>query len=241
MIDRIVKINEYNSNIKFRTTTLGLELKLVEEFVDYKIERFEKRKTNNKLVILSEPQIESSFPDIIFAEYDERNFENWNESRKYLDDQDLKILYHLYNMNGLDAKDIVRQLGVTYSALMRSVEKLIDSDLIERKNKLWNVVNKEDFFAIKKIETVEAKINQWDSALKQAIQNTRFSSECYVLSNPKGEISLKTIERFNEFGIGVYLKENNEFKKISKAKKNDIPNSYTSLKIGELIGRTVNS
>jgi len=242
--NRILEICRGNSDINFRNPTIGQELDLVNEFIDYKIEKFEKicyKNEDIKLAIFKEPEIGMSYPDIIFAEYNDKNIENWNNDRRNLENQDLKILYQLYIKKGLNAKEIVRQLGVTYSILMKSIERLLDAKLIERKSGTWKVIDEENFFAIKKIETIEAKLNQWNSALKQAVQNTRFSSECYVLSELKSKPNAITIDKFNELGIGMYIKNNKGFSQINKAKRNNIPNSYTSLMIGEVIGKIVNS
>ena len=141
--------------------------------------------------------------------------------------------------NGLESSQIVRQLGVEYSMLLKSIENLLDANMIERKSGTWQIVNRDDFFAIKKIETVEAKVNQWNSALVQAVNNKRFSSECYVLSNTKQEPNEIVKEKFSEFGIGMYQQKNEKFKTIKKAKKNRIPNSYTSLLIEEIIGNVL--
>lgn len=230
-----------NAKILFRTPTQGVELNLVRDFVDYKKNKFDKNNNDDSIgmAILQEPRIETAYPDIIFVEYKRKNFEKWNENRKKLSKQDLKILYHLYMKNGLESSQIVRQLGVEYSMLLKSIENLLDANMIERKSGTWQIVNRHDFFAIKKIETVEAKINQWNSALVQAVNNKRFSSECYVLSNTKQEPNEIIKEKFNEFGIGMYQQKDQEFKIIKKAKKNRIPNSYTSLLIEEIIGNVL--
>lgn len=243
MNNRILEISKNNSNINFRHPTLGKELNLVDNFMDYKIDKFMKKKRIKEdiaLAVLKEPEIDATYPDIIFVEYNKKNIYNWNENRKNLNNQDLKILYYLYSTKGLEAKEIVTKLGIRYVTLMQSIEKLLDSKLIKRENRLWQVADPENFFAVKNIETVEAKINQWESALRQAVRNSRFSSECYVLSELKLNPNKHTIEKFDDLGIGMYIKKDNSFKQISKAKRNIIPNSYTSLMIGEIIGNSIN-
>lgn len=244
MNNRVLEINKNNSNINFRHPTLGKELNLVDNFIDYKIDKFmksKKIKEDIELAVLKEPEIDTAYPDIIFVEYSNKNIYDWNEYRKNLSSQDLKILYYLYSMKGLEAKEIVANLGIKYVTLIQSIERLLDSKLIKRENGLWQVADPENFFAVKNIETVEAKINQWESALKQAVRNSRFSSECYVLSELKLNPNKHTIEKFDNLGIGMYMKKNNSFKQISKAKRNNIPNSYTSLMIGEIIGNSINA
>ena len=241
MNKRIIEINN-NPEIIFRTPTKGIELDLVRKFVDFKKNQFEKNNKDDKskgMAILQEPKIETSYPDVIFAEYNMRNFEKWNDDRKKLNKQDLKILYHLYMKNGLESSQIIKQLGINSSVLLKSIENLIDANMIERKSGIWQIIDRENFFAINKIETVEAKVNQWNSALIQAVNNKRFSSECYVLSNAKQEPSEIIKDKFSEFGIGMYQQKNMSFRTVKKAKKTSIPNSYTSLVLEEIIGNMI--
>lgn len=240
-MERIIVINDINKDISTRKATAGPELNLVNNFIDYKMECFSKTKNSDlKLAIFCEPQIDNAFPDIIFAEFNEMNFKSWNQHRKNITNQDLKILYHLYYSKGLASEDIVKQLGVSYATLLKSIERLIDCKFIARIDGLWCINSEENCFSVTKIETIEAKINQWEVALKQALNNVRFSSESYVLSELMTKPTANTMGKFANYGIGVYLKNPSGIKRIHKAKHSSIPNSYTSLLIGEVIGRTLN-
>ena len=236
-------IIEFNnkSNILTRNQTQGLELELVNRFINYKKNKFEKYNKNKdiSMAIFEELKIESSYPDIIFVEYNKKNFDNWNENRKKLNNQDLKILYHIYMKNGISNSQLKRQLGINESTILETITRLLDAKMIERNNKLWKIKKKKNFFAITKIETVEAKINQWNSALTQAINNLRFSSECYVLSNTKQEPNNVIRNKFDNLGIGMYQEKNKNFNLIMKARRNKIPNSYSSLVIEEIIGKEI--
>lgn len=239
-MNNIIEFNS-KSNILARTQTQGVELELVNRFIDYRKNKFEKdnKSTELSMAIFEELKIESSYPDIIFVEYNKKNFDNWNENRKKLNNQDLKILYHIYMKNGIGNTQLKKQLGINDTTLLDTITRLLDAKMIERNNKLWSVCNRRNFFAITKIETIEAKINQWNSALNQAINNLRFSSECYVLSNTKQEPSDVTKNRFDDLGIGMYQEKEKDFNIIMKAKKNKIPNSYSSLVIEEIIGKKI--
>lgn len=239
-MNNIIEFNN-ESNILTRNPTRGVELELVNRFIDFKKNIFEKKCKNDELsmAIFEELKVESSYPDIIFVEYKKENFDKWNENRKKLNNQDLKILYHIYMKKGISNIQLKKQLGINDSTVLEAITKLLDAKMIERKNKQWQICDRKNFFAITKIETVEAKINQWNSALIQAINNLRFSSESYVLSNTKQEPNSTTKNKFDNLGIGMYQEKNDKFNMIMKAKKNRIPNSYSSLVLEEIIGKRI--
>lgn len=226
------------SNILTRNPTQGIELELVNRFIDFKKNQFEKNNRNSKvgMAIFEELKVETAYPDIIFVEYKKNNFDNWNDSRKKLNNQDLKILYHIYMKNGVNNIQLKKQLGINDTIILESITKLLDAKMIERNNRKWEICDKKNFFAITKIETIEAKINQWSSALAQAVNNLRFSSECYVLSNTKQEPNNITKDKFGNLGIGMYQEKNQDFNILMKARRNKIPNSYSSLVIEKIIG-----
>lgn len=74
-MDRILVIDNSNSNITTRKATLGAELDLVNNFIDYKLNNFKQKKSIDiNLAIFCEPQIDNAYPDVIFTEYDVTNF-----------------------------------------------------------------------------------------------------------------------------------------------------------------------
>lgn len=235
----VLFITSQNSDIVTRKATIGAELALVQEFIDYRVASFKRKNPNKCLAIFSEPQIELAFPDIVFAEYDISSFEQWNEKRKSLTTQDLKILYYLFEKRKENSGNIIKQLGVSYMVLLKSLESLLDADLIQRTGGKWEIKDRATVFCVKRIQAVEAKLNRWDTVLPQAVRNMRFSSESYVLSELKTEPTAQTIEQFSELGIGMYVKSSSKFKRINKARQNHIPGSYTSLWIGEQIGKAL--
>ncbi len=221
-----------------RKITVGKEYDLVKEFIDYRKNRF-KEKPENQLAIFTEPKINNSYPDIVFVEFNPANFDNWESCRNELSSSDLKILHHLYSQRSLNATDIVTQLGVNWKDVMISIERLSDSKLIIRKNSSWQLKSRKTI-ELNRIEAVEAKINKVDEVFQQALINKTFASESYVLSKQKVAISEEKIERFNSFGIGVYMQKDSKFKTVMKSKKANIPVSFNSLYFNEWIGRILN-
>jgi hypothetical protein len=238
-MDDIFEIGESNKKLGIitRKNTHGEEFELVKKFIDYRKEIFKPTSTK-KLAIFIEPKINLSYPDIVFVEYNPNNFEHWNKSRFELGSSDLKILYHIYVSRGIDATNIVMQLGCSWKDVILSVEKLCDSELIIRKKQKWCIRDKKSL-SVKKIEAVEAKINKWDEVFQQAIINKNFASESYALSKLAVNPQKNTIDRFNNFGIGLYIQNNDGFKMMREAQKTSIPISFNSIYFNEWIGRAI--
>lgn len=239
MQDIIEIYNNYNNiGIKNRTITEGTEINLVRDYINFRKNEFQST-NDRKLAIFLEAKVADSYPDIVFVEYSPENYINWNNTRSELNQADLKILYHIYATNGLDFTNIVRQLGVNWKDVSLSIEKLYDSDLIIRSCREWKIKD-EKKISTYKIEAVEAKLNKWEEVLQQSIINKNFASESYALSMMKSRPKDEILNKFKKFGVGVYLKNEHGFKRIRKAKSNNIPVSFNSIYFNEWIGRIIN-
>jgi predicted transcriptional regulator len=222
-----------------RKITEGKEIELVKDYIDYRKNRFT-ASSCKKLAIFIETKIDNSYPDIVFVEYNPNNYSDWNDGRESLNKDDLKLLYHIYARNSVQASDIVSQLGLTWKTTMLSIENLFDAELIMRKNKNWMItdVNKISTY---KIEAVEAKLNHWDQVLQQSIINKNFASESYALSISETSLKKETLSKFRKFGIGVCLKHGDKFNIIKEAERASIPVNFNSIIFNEWIGRIINT
>ncbi len=231
--------NYQDIGIITRKKTPGIELEMVKGFIEYRKETFHQT-PENELAIFVEPKINNAYPDIIFAKYNPFLFENWNSARNAISISDLKILDYIVKHKKTTSEEIACEISVKYKDLLFSLEKLLDANLISRLNKQW-VVNTPDFFGIKTIETIEAKISKWNEVLQQALLNTNFSSESSVLSMLQGEPKTEIVSMLSDFGIGIYLFNNIAFSKVSKPKRKKIPINYISLYVNECIGKILNN
>lgn len=223
--------------IKARKITQGSEFNLVRAFIDYKKNSFRPTSSNN-LVIFIEPQLHNSYPDIVFVTYNPCVFEDWNPLRDELNKLDYKLLFHIYSKKRISAEEIVTQLGVSWKDTLLSLEKLIDARIVIRDKNKWCFKDK-NVFGVKKIQAVEAKINDLNSVFKQALINTNFASESYVLSNMNESIGSEKLKRYNDFGIGLYSQKETKFEILSKPKKATIPVSFSSIYFNEWIGKII--
>lgn len=236
-MDKITIIdNNINIGIKFRNKTEGPELNLVYNFIDNISSSF-KHKTNN-LAIFIEPLVDTTYPDIVFLEYSPKNIDKWNNSRNKLEKNDIKLLSIIKQFESISSTSLYKRTKIEYKNLLPSLENLIDSDLIYRKNEKWTIKPMREIFYTKKIISVEAKINQLDNLLQQADINNWFSSESYALSPVKNP-QKKTLEKFIDYGIGLYSMQDNKILELTKAKKQSIPNNYASWMFNEWLGRYI--
>lgn len=241
IMQNIIEIynNYHNLGIRNRTITDGDEIELVKEYINYRKESFIPT-DDKKLAIFLEAQVANAYPDIVFVEYNPKNYIDWNDTRNEIGKQEIKILYHIYMTGGLDFRDLVVQLGITWKETGICIERLYDSKLIKRENKRWMLVD-EKKITTHKIEAVEAKLNQWEQVLQQSIINRNFASESYALSIAKSKPKKEVLNKFKKFGIGVYIKEGNSFNTIKEAKRNPIPVSFNSILFNEWVGRILYS
>lgn len=224
-------------NVLTRKKTLGSELDMVKTFIDYKKNKF-KESDNKKLAIFVEPRINTTYPDIIFAEYNPSSYDDWSPNRKELTITDLKVLNCIFYSKKVKSEYLLSFLNINSKSLLQSIEKLLDAKLIIRKSGYWMIISS-TFFGLHKIETVEAKISKINDALHQAVINKTFSNESWILTKRINKPSESFIEQINITGVGLYTFDNQRFRKISKAEKNKNNINYNTLYINEWIGRAL--
>lgn len=239
-MEHIMCLNENIPNIglKFRTTTEGEEIKLVREFIDFYIYKFKKVNKKKNLAIFIEPKVESGFPDIVFAKYDPNIIiENWNDKRKQLVTNDLKLLSQLLYSRGCSGEYLLNCLKLSEGQTLESLERLLDANMIVRKNGVWRAQNLKKFYSIEKLISVEAKMCDMKKVLEQSLKNTWFASQSYILTGTNHP-QKDTILNIRKQGVGLYCKDEG-FKKIIEAKKMSLPSSYLSLQFNEWIGNAI--
>ena len=229
-----------NLNLISRPITIGKENDLVNSYIDYRKSIFKSTNSHN-LAIFKEIKIGNSFPDIVFVDFNPGNYENWNSIRQNLSKNEYRIIYFLYANSGCEhLADVVKLLNLDWKTVATSFEKLYDAKLIERKNSIWKLTNKKTL-TCKNIQAIEAKYYNWDKVLQQSILNKNFASESYILSSVKKNLNPDVLQKFQNFGIGVYLEKDNHFKQISKAENIKLPINYNSIYFNELIGKALYS
>lgn len=237
MHGEVTIFNNTIQKIKFfsRSKTQGEELDMVERYVQHVIKTNRRTKTN--LAIFFEPQLEFGYPDLVLVEYKDCECMRWNSVRENLDITDLKILYEIDRMKTVEVDDFVNILGYKKREIINCLKKLEEACLIKLQGERAQRLPLSTYSCVNKIMAIEAKIDKWDAAIKQAKNSYTFATEVYVLLNKK-KCTDAIVERCRNDGLGIIL-VNGKVEKILKAAKNSYPVSYTSLLFNEWIQRFI--
>lgn len=236
----IIEFSKENPQIGLfmRNGISGPEKNLVDSFVNYIPQCFRWQK--GAVALFYEPRIETWFPDLVAIQYLPEIFDSWVETRNLLRPMDLKVLHYLSNIKKADLITLIKNLGISSRMLLNTIERLLDAKLIKSLKENYKIESLNRIFALRSIISIEAKIKNWTEAFHQSQLNKWFASESYVLSpveNPNQSI----VERSENIGVGVFLLNGKNIRKIQNAKRNNIPSSYGSWMFNEWIGRYIQS
>lgn len=222
-----------------RTTTQGQEFNMVRQYIRYLFTKYNKLR-NKKAAIFIEPQLDTGYPDIVIVEYFSLPSTKWKENRNHLSITDLKILYYIQTKRRGTIVEISNTLGYPLSLVEKSVLRLNEANLIHLSKSKKSVRNVplNTYCRIHKIIAIEAKIDKWNEAIRQANNNIWFATESYILLN-KGSCSATVAEKCKASGIGIIL-VNGKVRKVLPSAKRPFPVSYASLQFNEWLLRDIN-
>lgn len=223
-----------------RINTQGKEFDMVQSYLNHITSKYMKLKSK-KVAIFIEPLLDTGYPDIVIVEYFSLPTNQWTISRRNLTSTDLKILFYIQKQKNTSISEISRNLGYSDVSINKSVKRLSSSGMIYLSKSKKYVRNSKlkSYCRIHKIIAIEAKIDKWKEAIRQASNNIWFATESYILMN-KESCSSKIIETCKSNGIGIIL-TNGTIKKELKSEKRNFPVSYASLQFNEWILRDLNS
>jgi len=228
-------INKTNKSIGLisRVSTEGNELELVNRYVSF-LKNKNKKNIDKCLAVFIEPKLDSGYPDIVIIEFRKKNMSKLYERSTYLDIRDLKILFECMRLKEVTIKGISDLLGFEPNEVKQSIIKFRKLNFIksEISNKIiidYKILNN----AIKKIISIEAKIDKWNEALEQANRNFWFATESYILLN-KEKCNNNILEECSRNGVGIIL-VNGSINTILESKSKVYPVSYGSLQFWEWI------
>lgn len=219
-----------------RSAVTGPESDMLEEFVAQYTARL--GRTEKHYALFFEPLVPTGYPDLVIVQYNPSVYEQWESQRLSLQILDLKLLHHLYYTRGATSEVTMRQLGLEVSQLLKSLERLMDSGLVERRSQRWVPSRIRETYGIKGIRAIEAKMADWKSVFGQAGMNRLFASESFVLS-PVANPSPRIVERATAEGIGIIsLPAGKRAQMLRKPiRSSGLPVSYASWLFNEWIGR----
>lgn len=228
-----------STNINFwcRKRRSGPESEMVEAFIAqyqyiFSIDSYES-------TVFTEPCLDSGFPDILIVFWDKKALLNWSAARNKLTKNDVKLLHHIaVSQNGYNLFFLCQQLGYSEKEIKGSLGKLTKADLIYFKKGAYKAYELEDIFAVRRIISIEAKMQDWKNALFQAQMNELFSSHSYILL-PTNKVNDQVVGCLKNGNSGLLSLDDSGVKLVREASKLSIPASFYSWVINENIGRSI--
>ncbi len=221
-----------------RTNTQGEEFELVNKYIDYLLFKYRNLK-QKKVAIFIEPQIDTGYPDVVVVEYYPIKNLEWKKKRENLNTSELKILFYVLTRKHTSVQEINRILGFPESSIEKSLKTLSECGLVRLSKSLKFVSNVklDSFCKIRKIISIEAKLDKWSDAIRQANNNIWFSTESYILLN-KETCKQDIFKNCEKAGLGVILL-NGKAKTVLQGQTRSFPVSYASLQFNEWILRNI--
>jgi hypothetical protein len=222
------------AGLSFRTPTAGPEFELVEEYIDNQLPPAPR---GQQRTVFVEPEIESGFPDVVAVYWHASTALRWSSARTELTKVDVRVA-HFLAMVGISDLDTFRPFF--RKCVAPSLERLRSAGIVRSTSKTWQLRSLREIFAVRRLVAIEAKIDQWRDGLHQAIQNTWFASESYLLLPrvPKGSALLEEALRL---GVGVKTRDQKLDSSEGPARRDRIPKSHASWLFNEWAWRAAMS
>lgn len=174
--------------------------------------------------VFIEPRIASGFPDIVVVYWHLATAQGWSVERAKLTTPDIRLLHHLALSGPLPYEEL-RTVSPRHRG--SALDRLLRAGLVRRSKDVWRALALQRIFAVRRLIAIEAKIAEWRAGLAQALRNTWFASESYLLL---GRQTLRpTLVREAEFlGVGVLTADQQLEYASSMVRRESLPQSYAS-------------
>lgn len=179
-----------------RPRRLGPEYTMIMDYAELLIE--EPMAEQKELTIFIEPKIGTSYPDLVAVYWTPQRAANWNQNRKKLTAEDLKVLHCIWSAGIAPSKSLQDR----FNNFFKSVNKLVDAGILLDIDGQISI-DRESIFAIDNIIAIEGKIHSWQEGLSQALQNTWFASESYLLLNKWPRTDSLLMSQAELMGVGL--------------------------------------
>lgn len=181
--------------------------------------------------IFIEHDLGSSVPDIVIVYWDQDIANKWPTRRRLLRKIDYKLIQYLY-LNGPETENNL--LRFFPRDLPCILNRLTSAAIIFGSDRGWELKSFEEIFAVKQIISFEAKISASMRVFEQALLNSTFSSETYVVTKtevPKDH----ALDFAKKLGVGIWCQKQSGYNPIMKAREQSLPQSYLSWHFNNLV------
>jgi hypothetical protein len=223
----VVDRSAHGIGISFRKPTPGPESELVRWFLD-KPPVTVPRACN--MTVFIEPRLESGFPDMVFVQWREGRTKDWRPERLKLKSEDIRVLHSLWNAGPVSECALKNAFGRGVTA---KLTRLTDADVVYYRSGTWKARPLKKIFAVERIIAVEAKTEDIQGGLQQALLNTWFASVSYLLT-PHVPRAGKIADRATSFGVGLWSQKAGIVHRPISA---PVPRSYASWLFNEWVWR----
>lgn len=218
-------------DLTLRQPVAGPERELVDHYISTHLPA---PPPGQALTVFLEPRLPSSFPDIVAVYWDPAITRRWSRARMTLQRKDVHVLHYVVGRQGAQIEALRAHFP---QGLGRSLARLSEACLLERSEGLWQSRPLDDIFAARRIIAIEAKIQSWRKGLQQALMNTWFASEVYLLL-PELRNATGITENAMRWGIGVVTSHQTINESVTLARQHSLPISHISWWFNEWIWRT---
>lgn len=188
-------------------------------------------KNFKNLVVFREPQLPTGFPDLV-AVYPGRRNINFNQFRSDLTVWHIRLLHLIFQLGGGYIDDISQSSLYPLGKVKTLVDGLTLAGMVYFRGKKVFPTTLRRIFTATRIVAIEAKINNWSKAIRQAIANRWFSSHSYILMPEKTSMS-RILDEAQSFGIGVIVYDGVNTKELCQPEPQSLPMSYGSWLLNE--------
>lgn len=212
-----------------RPETKGPELDLLTKAVSNGL----LRKKGFCRAVFYEPRMPTGYPDLIVAFY-AKPAARMSCVRKTLSTSHIRLAHQIYCSKGAKIEELARLLGLRNTLARALIEDLVAAGLAIRRGDFVRTKPIKKIFPVRQIISVECKVGSWRRAIRQALGNTWFASESYILLPQTKAISAITKEA-QRVGIGVMFFDGHKTRKALSAVRHHQPASYGSWMVNEWV------
>lgn len=216
-------------SLVLRQSTVGPELDIVLEFYREHLEDFA---TDADLTVFVEPKLESGFPDLVVVFWNKEMTERWTDHRSLLIQSDILLMHHLNLTGAVGTSELVKRFGKKKASETMLRMEAAGVANVDSEGLISKPLN--EVFAINRLVAIEAKVRDWKSGIDQAVRNTWFASESYLLLGflPNSE---SLYENAKHFGVGILDHQSSFASPHLHSKVGPLPVSYASWLFNEWV------
>lgn len=185
-----------------------------------------------------EPKMPTGYPDLLVA-YVSPGRTRPLKVRRQLTVTHLRLAQQIHHDRGTHLQRLADVLRLSKKNLEALTTDLSRAGLVRKRGGFITMCSMRQVFPVRHILAIECKVADWRRAMRQAVANTWFASESYILIPRTTSISTVKAE-CGRVGIGVIVFEDGKVHIEQSSRKTPLPASYGSWIVNEWVVGEVN-